>query len=244
MRLYRAVVEDNDDPVKIGRVKVRIHGLHTAANAASGLEFGFIGSEALPWAEVMGSTGFGLVSGVGLSSVLRKGTWVWVMLENDNPNKPVVMGVLIGKNSADPTGAGFGDPDGVYPKTSALPDPSATVSGSTVTAAGGAASRATRSDMHPLMDADYLNTTVIETPAGDIIKMDANEFKIAHHSGTSIVIGSDGTVKVTTVKDTTITAAANVTMNVGADFLCKTGGKTTFESAGNFKVTAPRIDLN
>ena len=244
MRLYRAVVEDNNDPEKIGRVKVRIHGLHTAANATAGLEFGFIDSDALPWAEVMGSTGFGLVSGVGLSSVLRNGTWVWVMLENDNPNKPVVMGVLIGKNSAAAGTGGFGDPDGVYPKTSALPDPTATVSGSTVTAASGAASRATRSDMHPLMDADYLNTTVIETPAGDLLYMGANTFKITHHSGTSIVIGGDGSVTVTTIKNATVTAAADITLNAGANFKCKTGGTTTFESAGNFKVTAPKINLN
>ena len=29
MKLYRGVVEENVDPEKIGRVKVRIYGLHT-----------------------------------------------------------------------------------------------------------------------------------------------------------------------------------------------------------------------
>lgn len=117
---FRAVVEDNNDELFLGRVKVRIHGIHTADNENSGSEFEVVKTADLPWAEVMGGTGLGLVGGVGLSSVLRKGTWVWVILENNDPNKPIVVGTITGVNARPgkdvyANGEGFSDPDGKYP---------------------------------------------------------------------------------------------------------------------------------
>lgn len=109
MILYRGVIEDNNDLEKIGRVKVRIHGIHPEDKT-------LVKTEDLPWAEVMGGTSFGLVSGVGISSILRNGTWVWLMLEMNDPNKPVIMGTMLGINSEPvDTSTGFNDPNGEYP---------------------------------------------------------------------------------------------------------------------------------
>ena len=90
MKVYRGIVEDNIDPEKFFRVRVRITGIH--ANGIS--------KESLPFAEVMSSTTFGLSNGIGISSVLQVGTWVWVVLEDDNPNKPIVIGVVTGSGDA------------------------------------------------------------------------------------------------------------------------------------------------
>lgn len=123
LKLYRAVVENNnDETVKNGRVKVRIFGIHTEMNSSSEEEFNTIDTEHLPWAEVMGGTSFGLVGGVGLSSVLRQGTWVWVVLDHGNPNKPIIIGTITGIVSEDSkekqsNGQGFYDPDEIYPFT-------------------------------------------------------------------------------------------------------------------------------
>lgn len=87
---YRAVVEDNNDPQHFGRVQVRVLGMH---DSGSGVTVGD-----LPWAEVAGGTDFGLVDGVGISSVLRKGTMVWVFFNNDDFNFPVVMGTIKGSS--------------------------------------------------------------------------------------------------------------------------------------------------
>lgn len=119
MNLYRGVVEDNNDPEKIGRVKVRIYSLHTENNENSD-GFEQVGTENIPWAEVLGSTSFGLVGGVGTTSILKQGTWVWVILENEDPNKPIVIGVIKGINSQSSKGVyaggiGFTDPDEIYP---------------------------------------------------------------------------------------------------------------------------------
>lgn len=87
---YRGVVENNVDPQKFGRVQVRVFGIHEEGSSVS--------TSALPWAEVSGGTDFGLIAGVGVTSVLRVGTVVWVFFNNDDYNFPVVFAVVKGSN--------------------------------------------------------------------------------------------------------------------------------------------------
>jgi len=116
--IFRAVVEDNNDPLKMSRVRVRIFGMHTAANEHSSEQFNNIKSSDLPWAEVFGGTDEGLIAGIGKSNVLRQGTWVYVVLDSDNPNKPMVIGTVKGntkfRNNYS-SGEGFNDKDELYP---------------------------------------------------------------------------------------------------------------------------------
>lgn len=83
---YRGKVENNIDPQKNGKVQVRIFGIHDNS----------IPVDTLPWAEVSGGTDFGLVQGVGVSSILRNGTFVWLFLLNEDPDHPVIFGVVKG----------------------------------------------------------------------------------------------------------------------------------------------------
>jgi len=118
MKLWRAVVEDNKDPLEISRVRVRIYGIHTPDNENISGKFNVVKSSELPWAEIMGGTDFGLLGGIGLSTVLQQGTWVWVMLDHDNPNMPIVVGTIKGTVKSRPSyasGEGFNDKDDVYP---------------------------------------------------------------------------------------------------------------------------------
>lgn len=87
---YRAVVENNIDPEQFGRVQVRVLGVHDEGSDVS--------TDALPWAEVSGGTDFGLVNGVGITSVLRIGTMVWVFFNNDDFNYPVVFATIKGSS--------------------------------------------------------------------------------------------------------------------------------------------------
>lgn len=215
MKLYRAVVEDNNDPNKLGRVRVRIFGIHTVKNENSDELFNFIKTSDLPWAEIMGGNAFGLISGVGVSSVLRNGTWVWVVLYEDNPNAPVVIGTIIGKNVNDPAGQysngdGFCDPNGTYPKNDRL----------------------NRTDMHPTLDNKYLTLATLETEAGHLIELDDTvgdeRIKVTHKSGSYVLIDKDG----------------NMNVNVVGNLHYDVTGTITINSGGNYKVVAPRIDLN
>ena len=204
---YRAIVEDNKDPDKCKRVKVRIFGIH-ASNAEN------TSTEGLPWAEVMGSTDFGLISGVGVSSVLRQGTMVWVFFKNDDPNYPVVIGTVAGIHTSKPSG-GFSDPDGVYPSRMG-------------------------SDLHPNAQSSYGSLATINTASGHLIELDdtqgSEKIKITHKTGTYIEIKPDGSIFMNTVADMDSTVAGN--------FKLKVTGTTEIESSGNFSVKAPRIDLN
>jgi len=229
--LLRAVVEDNKDPLKIGRVRVRIFGIHSDKNEKSGEKFEVVKTSDLPWAEVMGDTGFGLVGGIGLSSVLHQGTWVWVMLENNDPNKPVVIGTIHGVNSESPvgkasSGKGFYDPDGKFP-----PAPGAS-----------------RSDMNKKLDNAYTSMQVIETQSGHIIEIQdtagSERIKITHKTGTFFYIDPSGNIFVNGVANIQYDIAQNATWNIGGNLSINTGGTHTVQNGGNHKVTAPRIDLN
>jgi len=126
MKLWRAVVEDNKDPLEISRVRVRIYGIHTPDNENISGKFNVVKSSELPWAEIMGGTDFGLLGGIGLSTVLQQGTWVWVILDHDNPNMPIVVGTIKGTVKSRPSyasGEGFNDKDDVYPLSARYDEP-------------------------------------------------------------------------------------------------------------------------
>lgn len=95
---YRGVVENNIDPQQFGRVQVRVFGIHDEGSSVSTSE--------LPWAEVSGGTDFGLTGGVGITSVLRIGTVVWLFFNNDDYNYPVVFAVVKGSNDVNSVAKG------------------------------------------------------------------------------------------------------------------------------------------
>lgn len=61
---FRGVVENNNDPEKAGRVRVRIFGLHTEKKLKTETEG--IPTEELPWAEPCFPIVEGSVSGFGM----------------------------------------------------------------------------------------------------------------------------------------------------------------------------------
>ena len=110
-RTFIGVVEDRNDPLQLGRVKVRAYSIHTEDKSQTS-------TKDLPWAMVLQPNN-AAISGVGYSGTgLIEGTWVFGLFldENDYQN-PLVLGSLHGKPALgpDPT-VGFFDPKGVYPK--------------------------------------------------------------------------------------------------------------------------------
>jgi hypothetical protein len=107
-KFYRAVVEDYKDPKKMGRVRVRVVGVHT-------WETSEVATNTLPWAEVLTDNMFGCNAGVGTSAVPLQGTWCWVFFDNDDYNYPVIFGLITGKAVQPDAGEGFCDPAGKFP---------------------------------------------------------------------------------------------------------------------------------
>ena len=83
---YRGVVEDNDDPEKAGRVRVRIFGIHTEKINKTEIEG--IPIDELPWAEPCLPIIEGSISGFGMWGVPLQGAHVMLFFENGNVSNP------------------------------------------------------------------------------------------------------------------------------------------------------------
>jgi hypothetical protein len=110
---FTGVVEDRNDPAKLGRVKVRALGFHTE-------NLNDIPTADLPWAHVMHPVTDPSMQGLGNTpSFLVEGTWVIGFFSDaKDRQQPIIMGTLPGypQDVADVT-KGFNDPNALYPSS-------------------------------------------------------------------------------------------------------------------------------
>lgn len=108
--IYFGVVEDVYDPEELGRVRVRVFGLHSANKLD-------IPTSALPWAIVMTPTTSPSISGVGHTPFIVQGSWVALVFIDDALQDPMVIGTIPGKPAEKRSDSvGFSDPYNSYPK--------------------------------------------------------------------------------------------------------------------------------
>tara|TARA_E500000318_G_scaffold11986_1_gene10852 strand:- start:246 stop:2402 length:2157 start_codon:yes stop_codon:yes gene_type:complete len=115
---WMGVVEDNNDPLKAGRIKVRCLEWHSA-------DKNLVPTDDLPWAQVMMPANSSSISGVGQSPTgIQNGSWVvGFFLDGKHGQRPMVMGTVPGIPMSDPEPKyGFNDPDGKYPTLPQQPD--------------------------------------------------------------------------------------------------------------------------
>lgn len=206
--MYRAVVEDNNDPLKVGRVRVRIFGLHTE-NKTRGAVDG-IPTEHLSWAEPCLPVAEGAISGYGIFCVPLQGSHVMIFFENGNLNKPIYFGSLPGISSERAQRTDFNDPAGKYPDKLG-------------------------SDFHSKAKSKYPHNFVIAVHGGHYIELDStpgNErIKVFHKSGTNTEINKDGKEIITIVDDQQITITGDQTENVGGNVTITVVGNVTVTAA-------------
>ena len=109
---FNGVVEDRQDPQKLGRVRVRTLGIHTQDKTV-------LPTADLPWAQCILPVTSAGISGLGQSpSFLVEGTWVFgYFRDGTDCQEPMILGSLPGKPSelSSPS-KGFYDPNGIYPR--------------------------------------------------------------------------------------------------------------------------------
>ena len=110
MKNYYGVIESRADPKQLGRVRVRVLGIHTEDKV-------ILPTADLPWATVLSHDGSN--SGLGTTpSFFVEGTWVLVGFFDDHMQEPYIIGGLPGipnSKSANYATEGFTDPNNTYP---------------------------------------------------------------------------------------------------------------------------------
>jgi len=112
---FFGVVEDRNDPLKMGRVRVRCFNWHTNDKLK-------VPTEALPWAQCMQPVTSAAISGIGRSATgLVEGSWViGFFLDGEDAQKPMIMGSMSGIPTELPN-IDFGF-NGIYPDLVDEPD--------------------------------------------------------------------------------------------------------------------------
>ena len=266
---FTGVVEDIDDPEKLGRVRVRCFGYHTEILQQ-------IKTAELPFATVMGPTNSANISGIGTTTHgLINGSWV-VGFFRDGPSAqdPIIMGTVGSTYEEKPsTTLGFSDPSGIYPKlqgeeetyvdTNLLSRGTNTITRELDTVTSEPATK---------YAAVYPNNKVTQTTSGHIIEIDdtpgAERINVRHKSGTFVEIHPNGDVvqsngnkyQITTGDDNVhITGVCNITVDgdtnlnvtngncsttVSGNYSVNSSGNIDMSASGNVKISGARIDLN
>ena len=213
MKLYTGIVESNADPLQCGRVQVRIKELHSDVKSG----FGAVKTSDLPWSEVLGSNDFGLVNGIGCSSILRVGTQVWLVLDHDDPNFPIVIGVRKGAGDIN-SGAKRSYTNIAFFET----------------ASG-----------HKLELSDAGGSAIIKVThnTGSYIEI-ANDGTMNVNSVKDLNFNVAKNLNITTGENTTISTTGNTVLSSNGSTAISADGTSTMTSVGNFKINAARIDLN
>ena len=109
---FNGVVEDRNDPQKLGRLRVRCVGIHTDNKDD-------LPTADLPWSQLIHPITSSGISGLGSSpGFIVEGSWVFGYFRDGMAmQEPMVIGTLPGKPSElANVNKGFYDPNGVYPK--------------------------------------------------------------------------------------------------------------------------------
>lgn len=246
----KGCVEDNSsDPLKLGRVKVRIIGKHTP-NKTSPNDFDYIESKDLPYAMPINPVGASSISGVCNFSVPEINSIVVCGYFDEDGQELFYIGTLglIGKTKIE----GFGDLSNPNPITE-FPL-SKQVTGTNELLAPVAATES----LFPLPTSPYAtvypNNTVIQTKSGHVIEYDdttgAERIRIYHKSASSDEFYPDGDTVSHSVKDKYVSAKDNLNLSgdnaniqTKTDLIGNVGGKlkieinTTCEILANGKTT-------
>ena len=89
MKIYTGIVENRNDPLKIGRCKVRVHGVHNSDTAK-------LPTEDLPWSIPVNPVTSASISGVGNNPGVVVGSIVAIIFTDPDNQMPLMLGTIPG----------------------------------------------------------------------------------------------------------------------------------------------------
>ena len=204
--------DDNDtDPLKLGRVRVRVHGYHNS-------DTDHVPTDSLPWAHVTYNDSKRM-------SVPTNGEWViGFFLDGEEAQKPIIIGTLPGINDVEPSTSKWArNDDGDTGVSSATQYTKKTTqhTGTDIT------------EPSNDYDAVYPHNKVIETSSGHLIEIDDTPDKerihIYHKSGSFSEFHQDGTKVDKTEKDKYTITLGKEYIAVTGDYKIEGGGGSEFK---------------
>lgn len=229
-RWFIGVVEDREDPLKLGRVRVRIMNVYSDNKALTK-------TEQLPWAQVLSpinSAGYNKI-GISPTGILVGSTVIGFFIDAKDGNHPIILGTL----------AGIPDND---QKNNDVPFEAREINNINKQPVGPEPGSAYATK--------YPYNKVIRTERGHVIEVDDTPDKerihIYHRSGTYTEVNNVGRKvdKVVdndfdiVVKNREVWIGGNVNVRVKGNVNILVDGTYTVESKGRMTFKAPRIDLN
>ena len=232
-RWFTGVVKSLNDPLEVGRIQVRIHGIHSDSQID-------IPDDKLPWAQVVAPITEGGTNGLGNPLGIQPNALVFgIFLDGPNSQLPLILGSLpkLEGDSETPSVNSLARGTNTITKT---PDP------------------VTDEPSSPYA-AKYPNNKVTETTSGHVIEIDDTQdsdgngnithherIHIFHRSGTFVEMHPNGDV-VTHTANGFKTVTGNEKIHVTKDMEITADGNINITSTkGNINVKTPigKINLN
>lgn len=191
-KLYFGIVESLQDPLKLGRIQVRVYNVHPVDKTK-------VPTDSLVWSLVVTPTTSPSISGLGHSPFLVNGSTVVGYYIDDAYQDFLILGTISGTQSSSTQiipSQGFADPEGQYPR--ALEDPDLNIR-SREGDDPDAEFDITRGTYQPYStyNPQYPHNHVYETTSGHLKEYDdtpgAERIREKHTSGTYYEIQSNGT---------------------------------------------------
>lgn len=212
-RWFIGVVEDRNDPLMLGRVRVRIHNMHSPKQSR-------VSTDTLPWASVMTPVTSAPNNKVGASPTgMQIGTTViGFFADGEDGNAPIIMGGLAGI-------------PGISVDNHDVPPEAREINTVNKVTIG--------SEPEPAYRAKYPYNKVLRTESGHVIEVDDTpnfeRIHIYHNSGTYIEMSEEGRFVLKaagnsydiTAKDKDVYVQGNVNINVKGNVNMSVGGTVT-----------------
>lgn len=240
---FTGVVEDRNDPERLGRVRVRIFSYHTEDKSK-------IPTNDLHWSHIIYPVTTPSMDGMGHTpSFLVEGSQVFGFFRDpDAFQEPMILGSIPGVASRSAnTSKGFNDPNGVYPSITGEPDTNRLARGvyhdsrekkeENVTTGVSSADGSTWDELQIENNAQYPKNHVFESESGHVVEFDdtngSERIHEYHTSGTFYEIDADGN-KVTRV------VGDNYEIVAGSDYV-NIKGNANLTVDGNFNLKVDKM---
>jgi hypothetical protein len=246
---WNGVVEDINDPLKLGRCRVRIFGFYSGDKS-------LVPIDALPWAYPMQPINSASIGGIGISPTgLLNGSHVFGFFRDGmDAQQPVMLGSFGGVPQEEPdTTQGFNDPDGKYPDKETIKEQDTNrlarnekIEGTIVQLKNDsldeeipiALNEDTWSEPKSPYDATYPHNHVRNSTSGHVIEIDDTPEKerlhVYHTSGSFQEVHPDGSKVEKIVKDNYEIVLGDDNVHISGDVNIMVGGD---ESNINILVT-------